>query len=409
MKFLEQRRTVLGFCGVAAVIGAMFATVTASGQSQLTETTPASASTESAYRQVVISEYGGPEVLNLIRHATLPTPGPGEVRIKVLAAGVSFTDTMVRKGIYPGVEDELPYSPGYDLVGIVDALGDGVTGFDIGQRVADLSVWGAYTDYAIRPADHLVPVPDGVDSAEAVSLILSYTTAYQMLHRVAQVAPGQSILIHGASGGVGTALSQLGKAAGVKMFGTASTGKQDYVASLGVVPIDYKTEDFVSRVMAETDQRGVDAVFDAVSVDNFERSYTTLKPGGSLVVYGFYTATASTPENADNSNMLDMGLEFLRWSWLQFQWNILPQEDRSASMYLITAMRDSNPDWFKEDLGALFRMLADGELKPNLWKILSLEDAAQGHRLIEGGGVQGKVVMRLASDPVEPTVVEEAE
>lgn len=409
MKFLEKRRTVLGFFGVIAVIGAMFATVSASGQSQLTETTPVSASTESAYRQVVISEYGGPEVLNLIRHATLPAPGPGEVRIKVLAAGVSFTDTMVRKGIYPGVEDELPYSPGYDLVGIVDALGDDVTEFDIGQRVADLSVWGAYTDYAIRPADHLVPVPDGVDSAEAVSLILSYTTAYQMLHRVAQVEPGQSILIQGASGGVGTALSQLGKAAGVKMYGTASTGKQDYVASLGVVPIDYKTEDFVSRVMAETDQRGVDAVFDAVSVDNFERSYTTLKPGGSLVVYGFYTATASTPENADNSNMLDMGLEFLRWSWLQFQWNILPQEDRSASMYLITSMRDSNPDWFKEDLGALFRMLADGELKPNLWKVLPLEDAAQGHRLIEGGGVQGKVVMRLASDPVEPAVVEEVE
>ncbi len=401
MAYLEKRRIVRRLSCVAAFIGMMFVAMTVAGHSQLAGAASEPANPENEYRQVVISEYGGPEVLDLIRHSTLPVPGPGEVRIRVLAAGVSFTDTMVRKGIYPGVDGELPYSPGYDLVGVVDALGEGVSGFRIGQRVADLSVWGAYTDYAIRPVEHLVPVPEGVDSADAVSLILSYTTAYQMLHRVARVRPGQTVLIHGASGGVGTALSQLGKAAGVKMYGTASTGKQDYVSSLGVEPIDYKTEDFVSRVMTETDQRGVDAVFDAVSVDNFERSYRTLAPGGSLVVYGFYTATASASENTAAGDMLDVGLEFLRWSWLQFQWKILPEEGRSASMYLITAMRDSNPDWFKEDLSALFRMLADGEIKPNLWKVLPLEDAAQGHRLIEGGGVEGKVVLRLAPEPVE--------
>jgi len=284
MAFLRKRRVARRFYCAVTLFGLIFAAANVSGQSDPSETTNTLESADNGYRQVVISEHGGPEVLTLVRHATLPTPGPGEVRIKVLAAGVSFTDTMVRKGIYPGVEAELPYSPGYDLVGVVDALGEGVADFCVGQRVADLSVWGAYTDYAIRPVDHFVPVPEGIDSADAVSLILSYTTAYQMLHRVAQVGAGQTVLIHGASGGVGTALAQLGRAAGVTMYGTASTAKQEYVAGLGVEPIDYKTEDFVSRVMTETDQRGVDAVFDAISVDNFERSFTTLKPGGSLVV-----------------------------------------------------------------------------------------------------------------------------
>jgi NADPH:quinone reductase-like Zn-dependent oxidoreductase len=397
-----ERRILHGLCGAVAVFGIMFVTANVSGQSASTEPTRDPANAKQEYRQVVISEYGGPEVLTLIRHATLPVPGPGEVRIKVLAAGVSFTDTMVRKGIYPGVEGKLPYSPGYDLVGVVDALGEGVSGLEVGQRVADLSVWGAYTDYAIRPAQHLVPVPEGVDSAHAVSLILSYTTAYQMLHRVAGVQAGQSILIHGASGGVGTALAQLGKAAGLKMYGTASTTKQDYVASLGVEPIDYKTEDFVSQVMTDTNQRGVNAVFDAVSVDNFERSYKTLKPGGALVVYGFYAATADATENSNTGDMLRIGLEFLRWSWLQFKWNNLSGGNRSVSLYLITQMRDTHPEWFKEDLSTLFRMLADGEVKPNIWKVLPLEDAAHAHRIIEGGGVQGKVVLRLVPDPIKP-------
>ena len=178
------------------------------------------------------------------------------------------------------------------------------------------------------------------------------------------------------------------------MFGTASTAKQDYVASLGVEPIDYRTEDFVARVMAGTDQQGVDAVFDAVSVDNFERSFTTLKPSGTLVTYGFYTASA----NADAGAMLDNGLEFLRWSWLQFRWNTFSEDDRYAGMYSITGLREEHPDWFQEDLSILFRMLAAGEIKPNLWKILPLEDAALAHRYIEEGDVQGKIVLRLAED-----------
>ena len=189
-------------CCFLIAIGLIFATTNASGQSFPGEAVAQTEGQVTGYRQIVLSEFGGPDVLSVVRYETPPNPSSGDVRIKVLAAGVSFTDIMVRKGIYPGIDAELPYAPGYDLVGVIDELGAGVTGFSVGQRVADLSVWGAYSDYAIRPAEDLVPVPKSLDPAEAVSLILSYTTAYQMLHRVAHVEAGQTVLIHGASGGV---------------------------------------------------------------------------------------------------------------------------------------------------------------------------------------------------------------
>jgi NADPH:quinone reductase-like Zn-dependent oxidoreductase len=345
-----------------------------------------------AYQQIVINEYGPPRVMQLVDQAMLPEPGIGEVRIRVLAAGVSFTDTMVRKGVYVGVDAEFPFSPGYDLVGVVDKLGAGVEGLTIGAMVADLTVYGAYTEYVIRPIDSLVPVPNNVDAVEAVSLVLSYTTAYQMLHRVADLKAGQSVLIHGASGAVGMALAQIGKTAGLTMFGTASTAKQDFVADLGVTAIDYKTEDFVEKVMEATGNKGVDVVFDAVSIDNFKRSYSTLKPGGKLVIYGFYSKSLSS-QAGDSFQMVK---EFLKWKWLQLRWSWFPSENRSAQFYSITDLRASHPSWFKEDLGALFQLLASDEIAPKIWKTFPLSEAAQAHELLEQGKVRGKIVLRIA-------------
>ncbi len=345
-----------------------------------------------AYKQVVINEYGPPDVLQVVNQAKLPEPGLGEVRVKVLAAGVSFTDTMVRKGIYVGVEAEFPFSPGYDLVGIVDKLGPGVEGITVGQRVADLTVYGSYTEYAIRPANSLVAVPDNVDPVEAVSLVLSYTTAYQMLHRVGDLKAGQTVLIHGASGAVGMALAQIGKVAGLKMFGTASTAKQDFVENLGVSPIDYKTENFVEKVMSATENQGVDVVFDAVSIDNFQRSFSTLKPGGKLITYGFYSQSLSS-EAGDSFQMVK---EFLKWKWLQLRWKWFSSEGRSADFYSITDLRKSHPDWFREDLEALFQLLANKEISPEIWKTFPLSEAVQAHQLLEQGKVRGKIVLRVA-------------
>jgi NADPH:quinone reductase len=174
------------------------------------------------YARVVVSHYGGPAELRMVEEEA-PEPKRGEVRVTVLAAGVSLPDVMMREGIHPETP-RLPFTPGWDLVGEVDRLGDGVSGMQPGQLVAALPIHGAYAELICLPQRELVPVPTGVDAAEAVSLVLNYITAYQMMHRSAHVRPGQRVLIHGAAGGVGTALLQLGRLAGLEMYGTCSSG-----------------------------------------------------------------------------------------------------------------------------------------------------------------------------------------
>lgn len=352
--------------------------------------------TPSSYHQVLITEYGDVDVLRWTESSPLPTPGQGEVRVRVTSASASFTDIMVRKGLYSGVDAELPYPPGYDMVGVVDALGDGVSGLEIGQRVADLTVWGAYTEYMLRPAEGLVPVPSGLASEDAVVLVLSYMTAYQMLFRSADVKPEQEVLIHGASGAVGTALAQLGRVAGLKMYGTASTAKQDYVRQLGVIPIDYKTEDFTARIMAETDGAGVDVVFDAVGVDNFRRSYRVLAPGGVLVTYGLYKASLT------EESRWGVIWPFMKMLWQMKLWDWFPEDDKRVTFYSIQSQRKAEPGWFREDLAALFELAQEGNLDPQIWKRLPLREAAEAHRLIEAGEVRGKIVLEVSPDPASP-------
>jgi NADPH:quinone reductase-like Zn-dependent oxidoreductase len=173
-----------------------------------------------AWRHLRIAQFGGPEVLQLVEEPTLPEPGPGEVRIKVLAAGTGFTDTMIRRGRYPDFKGPLPFTPGYDLVGVVDKRGAGVVAPREGEMVADLCVVGGYAQYAIRPSGFLVPVPDGIDLAEAVCIPLAYLTAFQMLTRCRRLPSGAAILVIGASGTVGTALLDLARHLGLKAIGT---------------------------------------------------------------------------------------------------------------------------------------------------------------------------------------------
>jgi len=345
-----------------------------------------------SYKKIIVSDFGDADVLQLVSESTLPEPGPGEVRLRVLTASASFTDVMVRKGMYGEAPAEPPLVPGYDLVGVIDKLGPDVSGFETGQRVAALTVWGAYTEYAVRPTTYLVPVPDGLSDEAAVALILSYTTAYQMLHRVAKVSEGQTVLIHGASGAVGTALAQLGKVAGLHMVGTASTGKQDYVRSLGVQPIDYKNEDFVGRTLELTAGTGVDAAFDAISLDNFKRSYQTLNSNGQLILYGLYTATL-TGEAGGTSGLIG---EFLGMKWQQFLWDWFPDDSKTTGFYSITDMRQEHPEWFRQDLATLFDLAVTGQIAPNIWKTMPLAEAAAAHRYIEDRAVKGKIVLRVS-------------
>lgn len=330
-----------------------------------------------SFQKVILNEFGGPQVLRVVEEATLHEPDLGEARVKVLAASATFTDTMVRKGIYYGFKETPPLSPGYDMVGVVDKLGAGVNGLEVGQMVADLTVFGAYTEYMLRPVDVLVPVPAGLDPAEAVSMVLSYVTAYQMLHRIAKAQHGQKILVHGAGGAVGTAMLELGRLLDLEMYGTASKAKHELVNSLGGTPIDYKCEDFLLKMQAIG---GVDAVFDAIGGDNFKRSFKSLKKGGTLVPYGFYKQAMGRGGN--------VAMDYMNIAL----WDILPN-GRKASFYSIGALRKKHPEWFKEDLGALFGLLKEGKIKPSIEKRMRLEDAAQAHELIEQAAVKGRIVL----------------
>src|SRR5271167_909809 len=205
-----------------------------------------------SWQHLRISRFGGPEVLQMVEESAIPEPGPGEVRIKVLAAGTGFTDTMIRRGRYPDFKGPLPFTPGYEIVGVVEKSGSGVTAALEGQMVADLCVVGGYAQYAICPARFLVPVPDGVDPAEAVCMPLAYLTAFQMLTRYRQLSPGATILAIGASGTVGTALLDLARHFGLKAIGTCSAANMSVVESFGAKAIDYRDGDFVDAVRSLT-------------------------------------------------------------------------------------------------------------------------------------------------------------
>lgn len=331
------------------------------------------------YRKAVIPSFGGPDVLEIREVEALPEPGPGQVRVKTLAAGVAFTDIMIRKGQYPDIKEDPPFTPGYDMVGAVDKLGPEVPGFQVGERVAALTVIGAQAEYLCLDADHLVPVPSGLDPAAAVSLVLSYTTAYQMLTRKADLQAGDRILVHGAGGAVGTALVQLGRYSGFEVYGTGSGAKQELITSLGASSINYQSEDFVS-VIGELDPPGVDAVFDHLGGAHLKRSYAALRKGGELVAYGFYNATLGRGGSVVQ--------DFARLAL----WNLLPN-GKSASFYSIGSWRKSHPGWFVEDLEDLFGLCLNGEIRPEIWKTISLDQLPDAHRWIENAEAKGKIVV----------------
>lgn len=333
------------------------------------------------YNRVIISTFGEAEVLQKITENELPQPKKGEVRIKVLTTSVSFTDTLIRRGIYPGVKQKPPFSPGYDLVGIVDELGEGVNNLTIGQKVADLTIIGAYSEYICLDANSVVPVPENLDDAETVSLILSYLTAYQMLHRSANVKNGQTILIHACAGAVGTAIIQLGKLMNLKMYGTASKSKHGFIEKMGAIPIDYKNQDFVKVINAK-EPNGIDAVFDPMGGDYFPRSLSLLKKKGTLVGFGF--------QNSASGNGGNMVLDFLK---IQL-WNLFPTKP-SANFYLITSMRKKHPKWFQEDLSELFKLLSHKKIKPEIGKIMTLDQAIEAHKLVENAKVEGKIIFKV--------------
>lgn len=336
-------------------------------------------------RAVVVSRFGGPQVLQLAQVA-VPEPGPGEARVRVLAAGVAFSDIWLRKGLYPG-GPKPPFTPGYDIYGQVDAVGPGVSAVRPGQMVAALTVVGGYAEALAVPARWLVVVPDMPDPAAAVTLVQSYLTAYQMLHRIARAAPGERALVHAGGGAAGQALLQLGRLAGLELYATASRPKHAVVAALGATPIDYRSDEFVSRVRALTGD-GVDIVLDAIGGPHLGRSLRALRAGGRVVAYGFHAGAGQMrgPRAAARA-----ALDLVR----RTRFDALRAGDANQGIFAfnVTTLRDQRPDWYQADLAELFRLLGRGEIAPLVADRLGLAEAAEAHRRLERAEVAGKLVL----------------
>ncbi|MEZ5832586.1 MAG: medium chain dehydrogenase/reductase family protein [Dongiaceae bacterium] len=332
-------------------------------------------------RVVQIRKFGDPEELQVI-DAPLPTADKGEVRVRVLASGIEYTDTLIRRHMYPQTAAiRPPFVMGYEVVGEIDQVGDHVTGFKVGDRVADMTVVGSNVAYRILRADHLARVPAGVDAAEAATLILSWMTAYQLLHRATKVQPGQRVLVHGAAGAVGQALLVLGRVAGLQLWGVASGKHAALVRGLGATPIDYQRDD-ITRVLPG----GFDVIFDGIGEAGYRKSFAALNRRGQLCAFGYSAGVQA------HRSMLTI----LMWIARLYVWRCLPNGKR-AGFFSINLMRALHPMlhpmWFKDDLERLFGLLANGEIRPRVEKRISFDEVAEAHRRLEAGGLEGKLVL----------------
>jgi NADPH:quinone reductase-like Zn-dependent oxidoreductase len=334
--------------------------------------------------RVVVTGHGAPDVLQLVDE-DLPQPAAGEVRVKVLAAGVSAFDLMYRRWAHLPGSPSLPFTLGEDVVGVADQLGEGVSSLEPGQVVAGgtwvLGVGGGYTEHVCLPQGELVPVPAGVDPAEAVCLVVNYLTAHQHLHQIGRVRGGEQVLVHGAAGGVGSAVVQLGALAGLDMYGTAGPAQQELVASLGATPIDYRTEDFVERIRTFT-VGGVDIVVDPVGGPwHLWRSYRALANGGRLVWLG----SSAVEEKGLGVGPLSMLMMLLL--------RLIPDGKKAPRCPIMAKWAQANPRWYRDTLTDLLALLAEGRITPIVAERIPLAEAARAHELLEGHGHVGKLVL----------------
>jgi NADPH2:quinone reductase len=368
-----------------------------------------SANGQKTMKRVVVDHFGGPEVLRVVED-DVPQPGPGEVRVRVLAAGVSFTDSQLRAGTYLGVPKP-PFTPGYELVGVVEELGPGCTRLRVGDRIGALTVWGADAERVCLPEANAVEVPEDLDPAEVLSLVFIYMTAYQVLHRKARVKRGETVLVHGAAGRVGTAALELGAVAGLRMCGTCSGRDRAVVERLGAVAIDYQNEDFLARVRELTEGKGVDVVLDGLGGPLSLRSFRALGPSGRLVVFGAYSTLVNGRKSrrawiewyAATAGVALRGLLSPRRQVLPYRIQklrdgrqVLPVSGRASALPVGGGPR--YPELFREDFRTLLELLRERKIHPVVAERLPLTDARHAHELLESSAARGKLVLVPEAD-----------
>jgi NADPH2:quinone reductase len=326
------------------------------------------------YRATMLTGKGEPDVL-VLTDLPMMEPGPGQLRVRVLATGVGSTDVTMRRGRYL-YAPKIPFVPGYESVGVVDAIGRDVTGFAIGERVCALLVHGGYAEYVVRDARDWVKVPPGLDTVAVVATILNYVTAYQAIHRVAKLERGATALVTAAAGGAGQAFVQLLRAHGVRVIAAASSRSHDLLRAMGAEPIEGRTAP-IDRATLDLVPGGVDAAFDGVGGATLRQCISATRRGGRVVWYGFMGVKSLTSV-ARNVYDTFIGSRL---------------RGRRGTFYGITALYRKDPRPFHEDLPKLFALMSSRSIAPRIALQLPLDKAREANARIEAGGVDGKIVL----------------
>jgi len=328
-------------------------------------------------KKVVITAYGDESVLAVVE-AELPEPAAGEVQLVVEYTITSGSDVNMRRGTYP-LQKKPPLTPGYSVVGTVVTKGKGCSRFGVGDRVACLSKYEGQSERINLPEKYLVRVPEGVDGGEAVSIVLDWVTAYEMLVRAAKVKAGHNIFVHGLSGGVGGALLRLGKLMGAEVYGTASAKKHEELRALGAVPLDYASKDWIGTMQG---LGGVDAVFDALGFESFDESYSILKKGGILVAYGTnLRGWDGTPARSILPTVLKL-----------FARNLAFWTGKRTTFFGV--LRSSKH--FAPDLETLFAWLKEGRISVPIKARFTLNEIQDAHRAYAASAGMGSIVIDVA-------------
>lgn len=336
-------------------------------------------------RALWLVKHGGSDAW-AVRETPDPAPLAGEVRIRVHACGLNFAELMARQGLYPDAP-KLPAILGYEASGVIDAVGEGVDAARIGERVVALAKFGAHAELLCVRAGRALPIPPQMPFEAAAALPVTYLTAYHMLFHAANLRPGESVLVHMAAGGVGSAALQLCRTVeNVTTFGTASARKHEALRANGCThPIDYHAVDYAREVRRLTDGRGVDIVLDPLGGSDTVKGYKLLGPGGRIVVYGF--ANMQRGERRSLFHVLRQGLSVPRFSPLA-----LMAANRGVIGVNIGHLW-GQADLLDREMGALIALYNEGKIAPVIDVVLPLERAAEGYRRMETAQNVGKIIV----------------
>ncbi|NJL92210.1 MAG: zinc-binding dehydrogenase [Anaerolineae bacterium] len=336
---------------------------------------------------MVIPRHGPPEVLTL-QQGPDPLPKAGEVRVRVLFAGVNFADVAARLGIYPDAPPP-PLVVGYEVSGVVDAVGEGVTWAPSEALVMALARFGGYADVLCVPVEQVTLCPPGMPAEHAAALPVNALTAYQMLAVMGRAQPGDVVLIHGAAGGVGWLAVQLARARGARVFGTASASKHAALQALGIDGvIDYHTQDFVEALQDLTQGQGADLILDPIGGGHWLRSYRALAPTGRLILFGQAGMVQGTRRN---------WRALVRWvlgvPWVAFHPLNLINANKGIMGVNLGHLWDEAPR-IRAWINALLELYSAGKLVPHIDQVYPLEEAALAHRRLQEHANIGKVLLR---------------